>query len=174
MRQHCPCTNEQDDLVIAHAKGFAPFAFFFGFCLVRCEELLRLFESMKLEIISHRRRMYLAFPMKVQMIEMRNTHVCPKCGDSRIAGPHRIAGEYTIKVDLPGILTATLDSYTCSKCGYTELYADTIGLENIRKSGRYLQPSSQIQQSRASCPLCGTPVRRGMARCPECGYDLTQ
>ncbi|MFW9920375.1 MAG: zinc ribbon domain-containing protein [Candidatus Thorarchaeota archaeon] len=105
---------------------------------------------------------------------MRNSGSCPKCGDTRIAGPHRVhGGEGWAKIDLPGLSTATLDAYTCGNCGYTEMYADQMGLNNIRSSGRFLQTRNQTQQSRASCPLCGTPVRPGMIKCTECGYDLS-
>jgi predicted nucleic-acid-binding Zn-ribbon protein len=104
---------------------------------------------------------------------MKNKHVCPKCGGTGIVGPHRVSGQSVVRVSLPS-RTASLVAYTCSDCGYTELYSDSKGLENIRKYDTFLQPSSESQQSRASCPLCGTPVRPGMTTCPECGYDLTQ
>ncbi len=108
------------------------------------------------------------------MRKMRNSGICPKCGDSRIAGPHRVhGGEGWVKIDLPGFTTATLDAYTCGNCGYTEMYSDRMGLDNIRSSGRFLERQPRPQQSSASCPICRTPIRPGMSRCPECGYDLS-
>jgi predicted RNA-binding Zn-ribbon protein involved in translation (DUF1610 family) len=95
---------------------------------------------------------------------------CPKCGSRKIAGPHKVSGDQYIRIDLPGILTATLESFTCADCGYTELYADDVGLDNIRKNGRFLRNSS-IEETK-SCPYCGTELRRGVHFCPECGNTV--
>lgn len=98
---------------------------------------------------------------------------CPKCNDSRIAGPHNVHGGdgHHVKIDLPGIKTATLDSFTCVNCGYTEFYADRIGLDNIRSSGRFLTPLSpqKTQYSERRCLTCGSPVPSGERFCLECG-----
>lgn len=51
---------------------------------------------------------------------MIDSGTCPKCGSKQIAGPHRIMGQHHVRVDLPGLLTATLESLTCGICGYTE------------------------------------------------------
>ena len=101
---------------------------------------------------------------------MRNSGRCPKCGDTRIAGPHRVhGGEGWVKIDLPGFSTATLDSYTCGNCGYSEFYADQMGLNNIRSSGRFLQRTERQSQP-TRCPSCLTPLNPGALYCPECGH----
>jgi predicted nucleic-acid-binding Zn-ribbon protein len=105
------------------------------------------------------------------MVRMHRTGICPKCGDDRIAGPHRVhAGDYHLKIDLPGFPTATLESFTCANCGYTEFYSDRIGLDNIRSSGRFRV--SPQRRAPKTCPVCSTEVRPGTTRCSECGYQL--
>ncbi|MHA1449420.1 MAG: hypothetical protein ACTSP4_08375, partial [Candidatus Hodarchaeales archaeon] len=65
---------------------------------------------------------------------------CPKCGCGTIGGPFRIHGGDSshVKIDLPGFSTATLDAFTCCDCGFTEFYADQGGIDNVRRSGRFL------------------------------------
>ena len=102
---------------------------------------------------------------------MNRKGICPKCEDNRIAGPHRVhADRMHLKIDLPGISTATLDAYTCANCGYTELYSDRMGLDNIRSSGRFQTPS--YHEPPRACPICASKVRPGASRCSECGYQL--
>ncbi|TFG33932.1 hypothetical protein EU527_05990 [Candidatus Thorarchaeota archaeon] len=101
---------------------------------------------------------------------MIKTGQCPKCRSPKIAGPHRIQGQYHIRVDLPGVLTATLESFTCTECGYSELYCDKQGLENVRKVGRFVSTSEDINQSH--CPYCGTLIRHGSTFCSECGNTI--
>ncbi len=102
---------------------------------------------------------------------MNRTGVCPKCGGNRIAGPHRVhASDHHLKIDLPGFSTATLESFTCTNCGYTELYSDRMGLNNIRSSGRFRQPVQHAAPK--TCPVCATKVHPSSDRCPECGYQL--
>jgi predicted RNA-binding Zn-ribbon protein involved in translation (DUF1610 family) len=79
-------------------------------------------------------------------------------------------GNHYVRIDLPSVLTATLESFTCADCGFTELYADDLGLNNIRKSGRFLQ-ESPLEEPR-SCPYCGTAVHPGAHFCPECGNNI--
>ena len=68
---------------------------------------------------------------------MKHTATCPKCQSRDIAGPHRLhANRYHLKIDLPGMSTATLESFTCLNCGYTELFPDYGGFENIQRNGR--------------------------------------
>ena len=68
---------------------------------------------------------------------LKHTAMCPKCQSRDIAGPHRLhADDRHLKIDLPGISTATLESFICLNCGYTELFPDYGGLENIRQNGR--------------------------------------
>jgi predicted nucleic-acid-binding Zn-ribbon protein len=107
---------------------------------------------------------------------MNNTNTCPKCGGNRIAGPHKVAGQHHVRIDLPGVLTATLESFTCADCGYTEFYADRIGLKNINESGRFILgslPESQPQKGRRSCPYCGSNLKSGAISCHECGQYLS-
>ena len=74
------------------------------------------------------------------VIIMRNTGICPKCNNREIAGPHRLhADERHLKIDLPGLSTATLEAFTCLNCGYTELFPDVGGMNNLRRSGRRYQ-----------------------------------
>ncbi len=108
--------------------------------------------------------------------EMIHTQTCPKCGGSRIAGPHRIAGEHWVRVDLPGFSTATLESFTCADCGYTEFYVDQTGLRNINNSGRFVlgaHQTPQLQPERRSCPYCGSQLRPGALTCHECGQIMS-
>jgi len=101
---------------------------------------------------------------------MINSRQCPKCGGTQIAGPHKIFGQHHVRIDLPGVSTATLEALTCADCGYTELYSDRTGLNNIRKSGRFL--SMPQQTSSRSCAFCGTKVRADTTYCPECGNNI--
>ena len=101
---------------------------------------------------------------------MFSTKKCPKCGDNRIAGPHHIhGGEHHIKIDLPGWSTATLVALTCANCGYTEFYSDKIGLDNIRKSGRFIFHTQARPTRPTKCSVCGAPTSRESVYCEECG-----
>jgi len=103
---------------------------------------------------------------------MHRTGKCSKCGSSNVAGPHRVHGGdgAYVKVDLPGFSTATLDSFTCADCGYTEFYSDRGGLRNIRSSGRFR--TQMIQHEQRTCPVCATKMHPNSNRCPECGYNM--
>ena len=72
---------------------------------------------------------------------MKSTGKCPKCGETDIRGPHRIQAQAHVAVDLPGIRTATFDSFTCTSCGFTELYTDYVGLKNLKQDGRKYEKS---------------------------------
>jgi predicted nucleic-acid-binding Zn-ribbon protein len=107
---------------------------------------------------------------------MIRTKSCPKCGSGRIAGPHRIYGQAHVRIDLPGMSTATLESFTCADCGYTEFYADQMGLRNINTSGRFVLGSYQTPQRQPeirSCPYCGSQLRQGSLTCHECGQIMS-
>ncbi|MFX1481740.1 MAG: zinc-ribbon domain-containing protein [Promethearchaeota archaeon] len=107
---------------------------------------------------------------------MIHTGTCPKCGSTRIAGPHKIAGEHHVRIDLPGFSTATLESFTCAECGYTEFYVDRIGLQNINNSGRFVlhtYHTPQVRSEKRVCPYCGTELRPGSLTCHECGQILS-
>ncbi|MFW9844297.1 MAG: hypothetical protein ACFFEV_06965, partial [Candidatus Thorarchaeota archaeon] len=83
---------------------------------------------------------------------MINSGECPKCGCKSIAGPHRMYGQQHVRIDLPGVTTATLEALTCIDCGYTELYSDRLGLQNIKKHGRFLgRPKGETGRV---CPFC--------------------
>ena len=75
------------------------------------------------------------------MIGMKHSKVCPKCGSNRIAGPHSAASYGPIKVQLGLVRSATLKALICAGCGYTELYCDRLGLENVEAFGRF-EPST--------------------------------
>jgi predicted nucleic-acid-binding Zn-ribbon protein len=106
---------------------------------------------------------------------MIKSKTCPKCGGTKIAGPHKLyGGNRHLCVDLPGISTATLESFTCSECGYTEFYADKIGLRNIRSSGRFiLNPRMGASQVPRRCPNCGAKTRPGSSYCHECAIAFS-
>ncbi|MFX0045808.1 MAG: hypothetical protein ACFE8Z_08175 [Candidatus Hermodarchaeota archaeon] len=95
---------------------------------------------------------------------------CPKCGDDRIAGPHRLQAQHHVAVDLPGFATATLESFTCINCGYTEIYSDKRGLDNIRRAGRFVLAHSEPRL--AYCTSCGAKIRPGDSMCYECGAAI--
>jgi predicted nucleic-acid-binding Zn-ribbon protein len=100
---------------------------------------------------------------------------CPKCGSSRVAGPHRIhGGDRHICIDLPGFTTATLEAFTCADCGYSEFYADKIGLDNIRANGRFVfsQPRTYHTPEARRCSHCGAEIPEGSTFCKECGYAV--
>lgn len=69
---------------------------------------------------------------------LKSNKICPGCKSSRIAGPHKVAGgDYrTIRVWLTK-RSASLLSFSCADCGFTELYADPKGLENINEYGLF-------------------------------------
>ncbi|RLI56849.1 MAG: hypothetical protein DRO87_02930 [Candidatus Thorarchaeota archaeon] len=106
------------------------------------------------------------------------SHKCPKCGSTKIAGPHRVMGRDHVRIDLPGFSTATLETFTCADCGYTEFYSDRTGLENIRRSGRYVlnqqpNPATSPSTTRSNrCSLCGAVNPEGSTVCRECGSPL--
>ncbi|MFX1578833.1 MAG: zinc ribbon domain-containing protein [Promethearchaeota archaeon] len=106
---------------------------------------------------------------------MIHSQTCPKCGSSRIAGPHKVAGQHHVRVDLPGFSTATLESFTCADCGYTEFYVDQIGLQNINSNGRFLLGTTpqEPEITRRTCPYCGSKLRPGAISCHECGQYLS-
>ncbi len=103
---------------------------------------------------------------------------CPKCGGGNIAGPHNVhGGEHHIRIDLPGFPTATLIAFTCAKCGYTEMYSDSGGLNNIRSSSRWYSremdsgPGYEVVPTTRGrkCAVCGTIIEGNDRYCPECG-----
>ena len=100
---------------------------------------------------------------------MLQSKKCPKCGSRKIAGPHRIIEGLVI--DLPGLFTSTLETFTCAKCGYTEFYSDKMGLKNVRSDGRFvLNPPVRRY---VKCPSCGTTTKKGHVKCHECGANVT-
>ncbi len=101
---------------------------------------------------------------------MIKSKTCPKCGGTEIAGPHNVHGaNQHLAIDLPGLSTATFDTFTCSECGYTEFYVDKIGRQNIRSKGRFiLNPQSGAPRVPKRCPSCGAKTRPGSSYCHEC------
>ncbi len=89
------------------------------------------------------------------MLSRRQSSVC---GNAMFVGPHRVfdGGDgfnRYIKIDLPGIRTAALESFTCAHCGHVEWFVDNGGLSNIRNTVNY-QPLSSKRE--VTCPSCGT------------------
>jgi predicted nucleic-acid-binding Zn-ribbon protein len=72
---------------------------------------------------------------------MKHSKVCPKCGSNRVAGPHSAYSYGDVKVRLSTVRSATLKAFICAGCGYTELYSDRKGLENVEALGRF-EPST--------------------------------
>ena len=112
---------------------------------------------------------------------MISTGKCPKCGSEIIYGPHRLhADDAHLKIDLPGWSTATLESFTCGACGYTEFYTDIGGLNNIRRKGRryYYQPLSEekddkiISEKYTYCHICGKKIDKSSKFCRYCGSEV--
>ncbi|MHA2298567.1 MAG: zinc-ribbon domain-containing protein [Candidatus Hodarchaeales archaeon] len=119
--------------------------------------------------------------VKVNYLILSNK--CPKCGHKSIAGPHRVhGGNSPVKIDLPGHLKATLDAFTCAGCGYTEFYADDLGVTNIRSSGRFIESPIQMEPVRNArsekpsepekCKKCGNIVSLDDKFCLQCGNKL--
>ena len=99
---------------------------------------------------------------------MKDSGMCPKCGAISIAGPHRVFGDRHIAIDLPGIATATLEALTCIECGYTELYSDALGLQNIRRDGRIFKSKDERGTSKR-CGYCGAVLLSSETICSKCG-----
>ena len=68
------------------------------------------------------------------------------------------------------MLSATLEAITCADCGYTELYADRLGLDNLNKVGRFLD--NLVEHESRVCAYCGTRIRSDAVFCPECGNNV--
>ena len=106
---------------------------------------------------------------------MIKSKTCPKCGGTEIAGPHRVHGAGLIAIDLPGLFSnATLNTFTCSECGYTEFYVDKMGLKNIRSKGKFiLNPRRGTFRVPKRCPSCGAKTRPGSSYCHECATEFS-
>lgn len=100
---------------------------------------------------------------------MKFTQECPICGSTEISGPHYLSGRFGPSIPLialPNGRTSMLKSLTCSKCGYSQLYADEKGLKNIKNAGRtYEMPDMGNEY----CPNCGASFEHGLRRCSKCG-----
>ncbi|MHA1957870.1 MAG: hypothetical protein ACXADL_13585 [Candidatus Thorarchaeota archaeon] len=97
--------------------------------------------------------------------EMIRKKKCPQCRSKRIAGPHRLHGD--LFIDLPGMLTAGLQAFTCANCGYTEFYSDKEGRDNINRDGRFV-----INRRPTHCPSCKSKLGPADEQCPECGEEI--
>ncbi len=74
------------------------------------------------------------------------------------------------------MITATLESYTCITCGYTEFYADRRCIENIKRNGRFPSESPQSSHSdsyRQKCYIYGSNIPYETKFCPQCGFEFT-
>lgn len=65
------------------------------------------------------------------MFYLKKTKICRKCNSANILGPKRVRDDHYIMIQLKR-KTATLESYVCVDCGYTEFYSDKKGMQNIR------------------------------------------
>ena len=68
-----------------------------------------------------------------------------------------------------------LESFTCTQCGYTEIYADAHGVQNIIRTGRFLPPASAQDAMRPIqiCPSCGAQNTEGGRYCTTCGAEIS-
>ena len=63
-------------------------------------------------------------------------------------------------------------------CGFTEFYADNLGLNNMKKAGRILSTNpfqSRINETSSEieyCFSCGKPVKRTDNYCQHCETKL--
>lgn len=64
---------------------------------------------------------------------MKYSKICPSCRSKEISGPHK--NHSNMVLILPS-RTATLEGYSCFVCGFTQLFIDKIGLENLIKKGK--------------------------------------
>ncbi|HUU79483.1 MAG TPA: hypothetical protein VMX55_14140 [candidate division Zixibacteria bacterium] len=64
---------------------------------------------------------------------MKKSGFCTKCGSNRILGPKKIEEELGVKIRI-GWKSAALKAYSCVDCGFTELYPDAKGLENLKEA----------------------------------------
>ncbi|MFX0172916.1 MAG: hypothetical protein ACFE9L_13455 [Candidatus Hodarchaeota archaeon] len=101
---------------------------------------------------------------------MISTEKCLHCGNSNIAGPHRLQGSSIL---LSRMRTATLNAHTCDNCGYTELFADQRGLNNIRKFGTYVDANITNKKTYGKyCSICGSSIVNAARFCTECGTSI--
>ncbi|TFG33130.1 hypothetical protein EU528_01355 [Candidatus Thorarchaeota archaeon] len=101
---------------------------------------------------------------------MKNSGVCPKCGCTKIVGPHG-----SKLIDLLHFRTATLKALVCSGCGYAEWYSDELGLDNVRRLGEvYKVPQSKSSQPSGQrvCLFCNCRIQPDDVICPECGKNI--
>ena len=72
------------------------------------------------------------------MTIMKKTGTCPKCESIEVEGPMKNKGGYgSIVLWVSKWTRATYEAYTCLDCGYSEIYPDEKGLENIREHHTY-------------------------------------
>ncbi|MHA1975407.1 MAG: hypothetical protein ACW98F_06215 [Candidatus Hodarchaeales archaeon] len=100
---------------------------------------------------------------------MKFTQECPICGSNNISGAHPVStmlgGGIPVIVLQTG-RTSRLRSLTCLTCGYTQIYADRKGLQNLRESGKvYEIPDME----NVYCPQCGARFEKGLRKCSKCG-----
>ncbi len=111
----------------------------------------------------------------VHLMAMQRT--CAFCGGNFIVGPHKVFGggdgfDRHIKIDLPGIRTATLESFTCAHCGHVEFFVDVGGLANIRNMINYVPSTSPTTARYQECPSCSAVIKSGSRFCSNCGTPL--
>ena len=68
---------------------------------------------------------------------MRNTHRCPKCGETRLIYIPGKAGVYGIGNNIMTGMTifsaVLVNRYVCNRCGYSEVWIDPSDLSQLKK-----------------------------------------
>lgn len=68
---------------------------------------------------------------------MKNTHICPKCGVSKILKVPGSVGAYgagnNIQVGLTNFSAVLVHRYICCSCGYTEEWIDLDDIPTLEK-----------------------------------------
>lgn len=69
---------------------------------------------------------------------MKNTRICPKCGDSNIVRIDGYTGAYgsgnNILTGVTLFSSVNVNRYICCSCGFTEEWIDQEDIEKIRRS----------------------------------------
>ena len=78
--------------------------------------------------------------------KMKKTGICPRCKNNQIKGPynagHTLPRDHNcpLTLTIPFMHTATLETFTCANCGYTEYYVNEKGLKNLKSKGKPYVP----------------------------------
>jgi hypothetical protein len=72
---------------------------------------------------------------KGKEFKLKENKTCTKCDKGSIIGPLPIRSSIILKRRTRFCRSAAMDAYTCTSCGFTEIYCDKKGLENIDMYG---------------------------------------